>query len=203
MYSERQNPHDKLYDSRRGLGAYYRYGPRDLGAICRQFGIEAPRIHISAIDRVALRTEGYAPGNIPKESVLVGDGVDRIRLAKLQEVVTRTLSAGLPLASARRLVAIRQAGYLMSLVTTVGVVVWLLYHGYRTQGLASAASAAVSVSGLAGLAWDVFAKHGVALTLVLAVLVGGWVMSLKARRTMHDRFADIWRRSMQELRPPS
>lgn len=204
MYAERQNPHDKLYDSRRGLGAYYRYGPRDLAAICQGFGIDAPRVHISALDRVALRTEGYAPGNIPKSCVVVGDGVDPVRREKLQEVMKRTLAAGLPLHSAQGLVVARQAGYLISLITTVGLVGWLLYHAYRTQDdLAAAAAAAVSVSGLAGLAWDLFLANRVALPVTLCVLIGGWVMSLKARRAMHDRFADIWRKSVKELRPPS
>jgi uncharacterized protein (DUF2235 family) len=204
MYSERQNPHDKLYDSRRGLGAYYRYRPRDIGAICQGFGIEDPRIHVSAIDRVALRTEGYAPGIIPKGSVVVGGGdEDDVRLRKLKDTVDTTLGTGLPLDSARGLAAMRKAGYFISLITTLGLVGWLLCHGVRTDGLAATAAAAVSVSGLVGLAWDLLHRHPVALPLVLLVLLGSWVATLCARRAMHDRFADIWRKGVKALRPPS
>ena len=205
MYAERQNPHDKLYDSRRGLGAYYRYRPRDIGAICQGFGIESPRIHVSAFDRVALRTEGYAPGIIPKGSVVVSDGDgDDVRLAKLKSTVDSTLASGLPLDSARGLAAIRKAGYFISLITTVGLVVWLLYHGIRSRGgWASTAEAAVSVSGLAGLAWNLLHTHPLAVSLVLLVLLGSWVASLRARRAMHDRFAEVWRQGVEEMRPPS
>jgi uncharacterized protein (DUF2235 family) len=204
MYAERQNPHDKLYDSRRGLGAYYRYRPRDIGAICRGFGIENPRIHVSAIDRVALRTDGYAPGIIPKGSVVVGDG-DDMRLRTLKDRVDSTLAAGLPLDSARGLAALRKAGYFISLITSLGLVGWLLCYGIRTQGLAFTAAAAVSVSGLVGLAWDLLLTHPVALPLVLLVLLGSWVTTSRARRAMHDRFADIWRKGVKELRraPPT
>ena len=203
MYVERQNAHDKLYDSRAGLGAYYRYRPRDIGGICQERGIEDPRIHVSAIDRVALRTEGYAPGNVPGHSVIVGDGLDRGRLQTLQGTMNRTLVAGLPLDSARGLVATRKAGYFISLLTTLGLVGWLLCYGFRTEGLAATAAAAVSVSGLAGLVWNLLRAHPVALSLVLLVLLGSWVMTLRARRTMHDRFADVWRTGVDDLRPPS
>ena len=202
MYAERQNPHDKLYDSRSGLGAYYRYRPRDIGAICGGYGIENPRIHVSAIDRVALRTEGYAPGIIPKGSVVVGDG-DDVRLRRLTDTVDSTLAAGLPLDFARGLAALRKAGYFISLITTLGLIGWLLCYGIRTKGLASTAAAAVSISGLVGLAWDLLVRHPVALPLVLLVLLGSWVTTLRARRAMHDRFADVWRKGVKELRPPS
>jgi hypothetical protein len=151
---------------------------------------------------VALRTEGYAPGIIPKDSVVVGDD-DKVRLRKLKDTVDRTLASGLPLDSARGLVALRKAGYFVSLITTLVLVGWLLWYGVRTNGWASTAAAAVSVSGLVGLAWDLLRTHPVALPLLLLVVLGSWVTSLRARRAMHDRFADIWRQGVKELRPPS
>jgi len=64
LYYDHQNPFDKLYDSRAGLGAYYRYLPRDIGKMCRDNGT-IPKIHLSSIERVIQGSGGYTPGNIP------------------------------------------------------------------------------------------------------------------------------------------
>jgi uncharacterized protein (DUF2235 family) len=66
LYRHRRNVTDKLYDSRSGMGVYYRYKPRDFGGdkFCEEYGIK-PKIHNSVIERIKQRTEGYAPGNIP------------------------------------------------------------------------------------------------------------------------------------------
>jgi hypothetical protein len=155
---------------------------------------------VSAIDRVALRTEGYAPGNIPRGSVIVGDDLDDLAQQKLQVTVNTALAAGLPLDSARGLVATRKIGYWISVLTTIALVGWLLCRGVRTEGWSSTAGAVVSLSGLGGLAWSVLTAFPVALTILAVVLLGSWMMTLRARRTMHDRFADVWRTSVNDLR---
>ena len=63
-YRHLQNVHDKLYDSRSGLATYYRYAPRDIDKTCREFGIE-PKVHVSVMERIAIGTQDYAPGNLP------------------------------------------------------------------------------------------------------------------------------------------
>jgi hypothetical protein len=65
FYREHADVHDHLYDSRAGLGVYYRYEPRDIGAICARWKVR-PRIHDSAVLRMLHGIEGYAPGNVPK-----------------------------------------------------------------------------------------------------------------------------------------
>ena len=60
-----QDIHGKLYDSRAGLGLYYRWGPRDIVTLCRDHNINVPKIHVSVFERIANGTDGYAPGNIP------------------------------------------------------------------------------------------------------------------------------------------
>jgi uncharacterized protein (DUF2235 family) len=87
-YLERQNAHDKLYDSRSGTGAFYRYSPRDVGALAKKYEIDRPRVHARAFDRVGLRTEGYAPGNVPANCVVVGPDLDDARLARIQASVS-------------------------------------------------------------------------------------------------------------------
>ena len=65
FYREHGDVHDHLYDSRAGLGVYYRYTPRDIGKICGDWGVR-PRIHDSAVRRMLHGIEGYAPGNVPQ-----------------------------------------------------------------------------------------------------------------------------------------
>ncbi len=62
---DQASPYDKLYDSRSGLGAYYRYKPRDVGGICEEARIGTPKIHESVVKRIKACTQGYAPSNLP------------------------------------------------------------------------------------------------------------------------------------------
>jgi uncharacterized protein (DUF2235 family) len=54
----------RLYDSRSGLGIFYRYQPRDASALI--WG-QRPLIHHSVVTRMALGTDGYAPISLPYE----------------------------------------------------------------------------------------------------------------------------------------
>jgi uncharacterized protein (DUF2235 family) len=198
-YFVHQNVYDKLYDSRSGLGTFYRYRPRDLAAISRKFGIDHPRVHASAFDRIGLRTEGYAPGNIPLGSIVVGP--DRERLAKVQAAVNTTLNAGLPLDSVRKLVKVRRGGYFVTLFSTIGAAAWTLWSGWATQGLAATASAVVSVSGIVGLLWDLATAHPFGFAVLLVLAAGGWLAAWAARRRMGDRFANVWLPGLPDLRP--
>ena len=86
-WREHENVHDKLYNSRAGLSVYYRYKPRDIAGICRDHHAE-PRIHFTAIERVAQATDGYAPGNLPKNLRVVTTGPvpQDSRLAELAQL---------------------------------------------------------------------------------------------------------------------
>lgn len=66
-YKAEADVHSKLYDSRAGLAAYYRYLPRDIKKICLEHGIEQPKIHVSVFDRIQRATDGYAPFNLPDD----------------------------------------------------------------------------------------------------------------------------------------
>jgi uncharacterized protein (DUF2235 family) len=75
LYRALQNVDDKLYEPRAGLGMFYRWKPRDIQQLCKARGVR-PTLHMSAIERIARSTEGYAPGNIPPDCDIVetGDG---------------------------------------------------------------------------------------------------------------------------------
>jgi uncharacterized protein (DUF2235 family) len=72
----------RLYDSRRGLGSYYRYGPRKLAELCNEkFSdnpgdavlIRAPKIHESVFKRIQNNAHPSAPLGIPARYEVVTD----------------------------------------------------------------------------------------------------------------------------------
>lgn len=68
------NVNDKLYDSRSGLAVCYRYAPRNIYELCQEFNIKTPLIHSSVLRCSLDVTDGYAPGNLPKNGRFVAAG---------------------------------------------------------------------------------------------------------------------------------
>jgi type VI secretion system (T6SS) phospholipase Tle1-like effector len=68
------NVNDKLYDSRAGAAAYYRYAPRDIEALmAMRNGSQSDliRVHESVLERIEKKTLGYNPGNLPSRNITV------------------------------------------------------------------------------------------------------------------------------------
>jgi hypothetical protein len=59
------NPEGEQYDSRSGIAGYYRYGPRQVGALCNDpaHGVTVPtvRVHPAAYERIAAWRRDYEP----------------------------------------------------------------------------------------------------------------------------------------------
>ena len=70
IYRYHADVDDKMYDSRGGIGVFYRWQPRDVQRLCDENGI-VPKIHRSVFERIARNTEGYAPGSLPADAVVV------------------------------------------------------------------------------------------------------------------------------------
>lgn len=68
---------DRMYDSRSGMGSYYRYKPRYIQEIAKQYHLKSINIHKSVFDRIDLRVQDYAPGHLPdKFNIVVTDNTD-------------------------------------------------------------------------------------------------------------------------------
>ena len=72
----------RIYDPRKGLGGYYRYGPRKLVQLCNpqykkkeddEVMIERPKIHESVFRRIDNRAHAYAPIGLPPTYDVVKD----------------------------------------------------------------------------------------------------------------------------------
>lgn len=81
----------RMYDSRQGLGGYYRYGPRRIWDLCHtrlsrkpgdEVEIELPKIHESALKRMRQEAHPYAPIGIPAKYEVVTE--DRMILSPQQ-----------------------------------------------------------------------------------------------------------------------
>jgi hypothetical protein len=70
MYRFHADVDDKMYDSRAGVGVFYRWLPRNVRRLCVESGV-TPKVHGSVFERIARNTEGYAPGSIPSDPEVI------------------------------------------------------------------------------------------------------------------------------------
>jgi len=70
-----QDKDGRLYDSRAGLGAYYRYGPHKVFDLCNDpsvgVSVPTPKIHESVFDRIDSGCNSYSPIGLPPDYVIV------------------------------------------------------------------------------------------------------------------------------------
>lgn len=198
LYHERQNVYDKRYDSRAGLAFFYRYKPRDIGGMCSKHGIKTPRIHTSAIERVVQGSEGYAPGNIPGTSLVVGQPDPAVNVTRVVQRMAQALGGvRSPLDWVRWEVSVRRASQDAVIALAVLVLLMALWSGVSAKG-PRALLALGSVSGalellgtfvveaVRGAVWWALALF-VAMALAYAI---GWLAS----RGMRWVFSGFWSR---------
>jgi len=203
LYRERQNVNDKLYDSRSGFAFYYRYKPRDVAAIARRCGIERPRLHVTALKRVATGTEGYAPGNIPGSVVVVGHGGPENVFTKVETLLQAELKDRSLLAEARSDVALRRWSHLACLLGSLALVLWTLHAMVQREGwvgLARNTASALSGGGLALITGSLDADALRNLAPIIVLGVAGYVIGAVVERRMKRKFSEFWRRRADALR---
>ncbi len=77
-WASRADPHGPIYDSRSGLGSYYRYEPRSIKKLTADrfadISIDRPKIHESVFKRIAAGRKDYAPIVLPERYAIVTEG---------------------------------------------------------------------------------------------------------------------------------
>ena len=208
FYREHMNVNDKVYDSRSGLSAYYRYKPRDIYRKCQQKNFE-PRIHATVINRIYQGTDGYAPGNIPREFTLVdGDSIG-YRFEDASCIVTTALQDDTSLLSRTRgLILARKVGGLILISSTVVIVAYLIPGELFGHGLRN-----FFVS-LYHMITDIMllrqgAETGDMLQAlkriplwVYLVPLGGYLLSRFSRGSMRKIFSEFWCALLQKPSSP-
>ncbi|MDZ7778985.1 MAG: DUF2235 domain-containing protein [Gemmatimonadota bacterium] len=204
-YRFAQNVHDKLYDSRSGPGAYYRYRPRDIGALCALHCVPI-RIHASVFDRITHATQGYAPGNLPRQyqAVFTADeGGERSEL--ISTIVGDALDAipdqesPSPLARVRRKVWLRRAAHYAFLTASAGL--FLLLVGVEELGRWDLLGFWRSLRAITAAPVETLLTVSPEWLAVLGLLSFlAWFVGWRLKREMHDEFSRIWARGIGALR---
>lgn len=198
FYWGHQNVHDKLYDSRAGLAFYYRYKPRDIAETCERHGV-TPRLHLSAIERILQGTEGYAPGNIPRDHVIVAtepEPGDPDSGPVTQAIATALGGDRSPLDRVRGWVLARRAAYYAALALSLLLVVLTLALRAQESGLWNVLGQLASWQGLYRLAVTAVTKLWPLVATLIVVLGFGEA----ARRRMSRVFSEFWHGVVARLR---
>lgn len=210
-YRDHRDPHDKLYDSRANLAVYYRWKPRDIGALCAAHNA-VPKIHVSVFERIAQASAGYAPGGLLANLVIVGtpNGSGPSRLREIQELVAGALSQSesgslLRQHKIKRALLLGSVSYYGFLLLSVAAVIlglqssWPELEGQPLTGWAAQLAA-----------WGRDAMSSPFATIVTIVrqtwhwLVPGMALafglSVHVDRTMERCFSSFWHRLRPKLR---
>ncbi len=184
-YREHENVHDKLYDSRSGLKVYYRYKPRNIGETCKQAHVR-PKIHLSVLKRIAQRTDGYAPGNLPQDFDVVATGGHLP--GNPAPVVTAVNARGSLLQSVGGLVRVRRFAYhvLVAYSVLLAATHWMTLGRPALDGEWTHVFRGLLSSPLA---------LGI-LVVIIAALVGGYW----AGSEMKKHFSEFWSMHIREFR---
>lgn len=128
----------RLYDSRAGVGSYYRYGPRNVAALCNDTDhavhVQTPKIHESVFGRIDSGCNAYAPIGLPSNYVVVSDG-GQIVLPAPGQFETPS-QADDRVATQNRIwnfVWLRRIAYFLTLAATFHLAAFWLFHPQNAQ----------------------------------------------------------------------
>jgi uncharacterized protein (DUF2235 family) len=131
-YWEHGNVDDKMYDSRAGLGVFYRWKPRNMQKLwLDQKAGTLPPIHLSVLERIAHGTDGYAPGTLAPAVSITFTSTDD--LAEKEALIVRAEAAksalegayarcGLNLQKARGTVLIGRIAYYIYVLSCLAAI---------------------------------------------------------------------------------
>ncbi len=218
-YWEHGSVDDKLYDSRAGLGVFYRWWPRDMQRLCTKQKAECPpKVHLSVLERIAHGTQGYAPGTFaPQVEVVftptgdeVQDQVLETRVKAVNAVLTDVLAASVKLPEVGGTIVIGQFAYYIYVASCLAVILaasvppdagsrlnpWTVLK--NAGGLVYDA-----VTGQWGPIGDAVKRLFSDPALLLTLLLGFAIAAMLASYVDHVRsraFSSFWHESRHDLR---
>ena len=187
---------DKMYDSRAGLGVFYRWKPRDVEALCAANGIK-PKVHRSVFERISRNTEGYAPGSIPRHPQVMSSSVSEVVTGTIRDLVERQYDSNAPLLQQtvgwRRLGAWSYWLFFYAVLVTALMMLWTWgrfvltgVHGWKAIVWALASN--VFTANWPALALQTVWRYPwLAAWLAVAFLFGLW-----ADKRLDARYSEFW-----------
>lgn len=133
-----QDKDGRLYDSRAGLGSYYRYGPRKVFDLCNDpavgVSIPMPKIHESVFGRIDSGANAYAPIGLPPEYVvLLGDGTVQPLDATTFETPAQAAARHVQQERLWNYVWLRRLAYFATLAASFHLAAFWLFHHLRPE----------------------------------------------------------------------
>ena len=196
-YYDHESVNDKLYNSRAGTGMYYRYKPRDIYQMCKA-SKTTPKIHETVIDRIAQRTEGYAPGNLPRDAEIVATRGNVARYPTVGAALTKDYGAHTSLlALVRPQIWLRRAAHHAYFVLSL-LALWAAYRPVMAahSGL-DKVSAAMDANVLDTVV-NAVKTDWLFDTLIVAIAVS-FTIALRAEAKMRNTFSEFWYTSTPTL----
>ena len=186
FFQQHADVNDKLYNSRSGIGAYYRYEPRNIYKICQKYGIQTPLIHESVLLRSQNLTDGYAPGNLPRGLKFVSSDQGGYVLTDKSDAIDKAMGSNTTLLDkVSPWIGMRKSLQLIFYVLTAAVI----YLLYKENSISLVSRIFADMGDLS--AWVELVKIMLyAGLLVPVILVGG--MSIKARKKIQNTFSGFW-----------
>jgi uncharacterized protein (DUF2235 family) len=143
QYHDQSDWNGPLYNSRSGLGVYYRYKPRDIEELCQppDINLRIPQaiIHRSVFERIASAGYPYAPTGLPAQYSLDGEG----RRSDYETKEERT-SRAISLEAAKNNVFMRRILYSLFLATSLLLVASRFFLPWRIEVECTGSTCAVA-----------------------------------------------------------
>ena len=195
----------KLYDSRAGLGVYYRWKPRDAEALCRARFVPA-RVHRTVLERIARGTDGYAPGSLPVDPEVVSWSAGPLVTVPLRECVRdahRSIGSQSLVEKYNGVIAVGRMSYFGFLGANLVAALLVLVQYYRetivpapTLGAKlSAFSETVTSSHWLNIVFQVLRDHW----WIGVLAVGAFVLSEEIDRHLDNLYSRFWHQARRGL----
>ena len=196
----------RMYDSRQGLASYYRYGPRDIHALCNDnyHHVQAPaRIHHSVFERIANGATAYAPISLPEsyEVVLENGAVAPAGTAAFETPAQAKMRFAQQ-QGAWNFVWWRRLFYFLTVAASIHLVAFPLFHGadpvreYTTRLRLIPEALRIAGEFLPGFVttwWiDSFATNPPAFLIAVALLAIFMWFGLRLETGIQDRMLAAW-----------
>jgi uncharacterized protein (DUF2235 family) len=216
----------RLYDSRSGLGGYYRYGPRKLDDLCHasqaadlrdRVEIPVPRVHESVLERIEQRAHLYAPIVLPERyEVVTRTGEIRAPGQSGYEAPDEARARTATQEAVWNLVWRRRAIYFLTVFTSLYLATYPFYHKtYKTtefttplRHVSDSIRMFESVLPSGAGVWLNSYAHEPGWFVLIAVLVGALIfIGSRLGAAITDRMSGIWQDALnpgssQRQQPP-
>ena len=175
-FREHANVDDKLYDSRAGLGVFYRWKPRNMKKLWEQQKAGGtPLVHLSVLERIAHGTDGYAPGTLAPQVRVVYTSTGDLAQDQAAAVRAEAVNVALEEAFAAR-------GSDLDKVKGTLLIGRLSYYFYVASCLAVIIAAAIMEEPRASLNPTTILKN--AFTLIYDAITGQWAPLVESAKQL-------------------